>query len=271
MGPERDVSAPSFLRSKHRAPGPKRTITPVSGLRWVPFAQRILRARSRRRRERARVRRNGYLAGVQPRPELGAIEISADQHELVRRFAVAPLRPALVQREPPADEMEHVALVVLGDPNKPLAAIDVVRKLFEKLLKFPHGKRPLALKREGFETVQSQMTANAMLVAGMAVPGAVHCGGRLIACGRSFRIGEKSIGLEQPGTQHEGKRDPALRGANNARLRIDRADRVLEGLQPVGADQVALVEQNNVAMTELVARGRARRTARERNWRRRQW
>ena len=75
----------------------------------------------------------------------------------------------------------------------------------------------------------------------------------MIACLRRSRVGEKPIGLEQPDAEDERERDATLRRPHDARLRLERADRVFEGLQPLGADEIALVEQNDVAVTELVA------------------
>jgi hypothetical protein len=78
----------------------------------------------------------------------------------------------------------------------------------------------------------------------------------VLVCMRGYRIGEKPIRLEQPDAEQERERDPALGRAQDARLRLERADRVLERPQPLGVHQIALVEQNDVAVTEPVARGR---------------
>jgi hypothetical protein len=61
--------------------------------------------------------------------------------------------------------MENVALIAFGDPKEALGAIDVVGKPLEEVLKRLHGKRPLALKRKGLETVRRQM----VVVGGMLV------------------------------------------------------------------------------------------------------
>ena len=55
----------------------------------------------------------------------------------------------------------------------------------------------------------------------------------MIACLRRSRIGEKPIGLEQPDAEDERERDPTLRRPHDARLRLERADGVFEGLQPL--------------------------------------
>src|SRR4029077_7619450 len=93
---------------------------------------------------------------VDPRAHLRANEIPANEHELVGFFSIARI---FIQAEPFADKMENVAFVAFGDPHEALGAIDVVRKLLEKVLKFLHGKGPLALKRKGLETVRRQMIA----------------------------------------------------------------------------------------------------------------
>ena len=82
-------------------------------------------------------------ASFEPRSQLRAIEIAADQHELVGFFAA---ERSFIQAESLGDKMENVALVAFGDPNQALPAIHVGRKLFEKILKFLHGKGPFALK-----------------------------------------------------------------------------------------------------------------------------
>jgi hypothetical protein len=81
--------------------------------------------------------------------------------------------------------------------------------------------------------------------------------GLVIVCVRACWIGEKPIRLEQPDAEQERERDPALRRAQDARLRLERADRLLERSQPLVVDEIALVEQNDVAVTELVARSLA--------------
>src|SRR2546430_17339142 len=107
--------------------------------------------------------------------------------------------------------MENVAPLAFGDPNQPFGAIDVVRKLLEKVLKFLHGKEPLALKGNGLETVRRQM---------IAIGGMPAAGGELIAFvifvqrfGRSRRRsgnGEKTIRLEQSDAGGKGKAHPPL-------------------------------------------------------------
>src|SRR5262249_410904 len=74
---------------------------------------------------------------------------------------------------------------------------------------------------------------------------------------RRRRNAEKAIRLEQSDTEDERERDPALGCAHHARLRVDPADRRLNRSQRVGAGEVALVEQNDVAVTKLVARSLA--------------
>ena len=153
--------------------------------------------------------------------------------------------------------MENVALVAFGDPNQALPAIHVGRKLFEKILKFLHGKRPFALKRKRLETVRRQMGAiGHMRTAGMELMGFVIS---LEGFGR-LRHGnrENAIRLEQSDTEDERERDPALGCAHHARLRVDPADRRLNRSQRGSAGEVALVEQNDVAVTKLVARSLAR-------------
>ena len=63
--------------------------------------------------------------------------------------------------------------------------------------------------------------------------------------------------MEQSDAEDEREGDPALGCAQHARLRLDPADRVLGRSQRVGADEVALVEQNDVAVTKLIARSLA--------------
>src|SRR5262249_28485036 len=110
--------------------------------------------------------------------------------------------------------MENVALVTFGDPKQALAAIHVVRKPLEEILKSLHGKGPLALKRKRLETIRRQMVGG-MVVADMdALVIGIEL---LLACLRRSRIGEKPIGLEQSDTEHERERDPALRGPHDAR------------------------------------------------------
>ena len=54
---------------------------------------------------------NRRKAFFEPRSQLRAIEIAAEQHQLVGFFAVARI---LVQAEPLGDEMENVASVAFG-------------------------------------------------------------------------------------------------------------------------------------------------------------
>ena len=107
---------------------------------------------------------NRREASFEPRSQLRAIKIAANQHELVGFFATGRM---FVQAEPLGDKMENIALVAFGDPNQTLRAIDVIRELLEKVLKFLHGKGPLALERKGLETVRRQMIA----IAGMPPTG----------------------------------------------------------------------------------------------------
>ena len=64
---------------------------------------------------------------------------------------------AFIQGEALGHEMENVAFVAFGDPKEALAAIDVIGKPLEEVLKSLRGKGPLALKRKGLETVRRQM------------------------------------------------------------------------------------------------------------------
>src|SRR6266480_2470873 len=192
-------------------------------------------------------------ASFEPRSQLRAIEIAANQHELAPFCAVALI---LVQAEPPGDKMENVTFVAFGDPNQALGAINVVRKLLEKGLKLLHGKGPLALKRKGLETVPQQMIAiGGMPAAGMELISFLICVEVFGRFGR--RNGEKAVRLEQSDAEDERERDPALGCAHHPRLRIDASDRRVNRSQLVGADKVTLVEQNDVAVTELVARSLA--------------
>ena len=86
---------------------------------------------------------NRHEASFEPRSQVRAVEIAADQHQLVGFFAGERI---FIQAEPPGDKMENVAFVAFGDPDQAFRAIDVGRKLFEKILKFLHGKGPFALK-----------------------------------------------------------------------------------------------------------------------------
>ena len=151
-----------------------------------------------------------------------------------------------------------VALVAFGDPNQPFGAIDVVRKLLEKVLKFLHGKGPRALKRNGLETVRRQMIAiGGMPAAGVELIAFVICVQRFGRSGRRSGNGEKKIRLEQSDAEDKRKRDPALGCAHHPRLRLDLPDRGLNPSQLAGANEIALVEQNDVAVTKLIARSLA--------------
>ena len=102
-------------------------------------------------------------AGFEPRSQLRAVEIAADQHELVSCLALGAM---LIQRESPGHEMENVAFVGFGDPKEALASVDVIRKPLEEVLKSVHGEGPLALKRKRLETVRAQMAAGITVAAG---------------------------------------------------------------------------------------------------------
>src|SRR5215831_14060088 len=67
----------------------------------------------------------------------------------------------------------------------------------------------------------------------------------------------KSIGLEQSDTEDEREGDPALRGPHDARLRLEHPDRLFKRSQPLGAHEIAFVEQNDIAVTKLAAGGLA--------------
>ena len=193
---------------------------------------------------------NRRKACFEPRSQLRAIEIAADQHELVGFFPVARI---LVQAEPLGDKMENVALVAFGDPNQAFGAIDVVRKLLEKVLKFLHGKGPRALKGNGLETVRRQMIAiGGMPAAGVELIAFVICVQRFGRSRRRSGNGEKTIRLEQSDAEDKRKRDPTLGCAHHPRLRLDLPDRGLNPSQPAGANEIALVEQNDVAVTKLL-------------------
>src|SRR5256886_15751507 len=66
---------------------------------------------------------NRRKACFEPRSQLRAIEIAADQHELVGFFPVARI---LVQAEPLGDKMENVALVAFGGQCSSGAGKDAV-------------------------------------------------------------------------------------------------------------------------------------------------
>ena len=183
---------------------------------------------------------NRRKACFEPRSQLRAIEIAADQHELVGFLAVASI---FVQAEPPGDKMENVAFVAFGDPNQALGAIDVARKLLEKVLKFLHGKGPRALKGNGLETIRRQMIAiGGMPAAGVELIAFVISVQRFGRSGRRSGNGEKTIRLEQSDAEDKRKRDPALGCAHHPRLRLDLPDRGLDPSQLAGADEVALIE-----------------------------
>jgi len=84
-------------------------------------------------------------AGLELRSQLRAIEIATNQHELVPRLAFAF---AFIQGESLGHEVENVAFVAFGNPKEALAAIDVIGKPLEEVLKSLRGKGPLALKRK---------------------------------------------------------------------------------------------------------------------------
>src|SRR5262249_55989417 len=75
----------------------------------------------------------------------------------------------------------------------------------------------------------------------------------LIARVYGSRIGEKSIGLEQSDTEDERQGCPTLRRPHDARLRLDRPERLFKDSQPLRACEIALFEQNDIAVTELAA------------------
>jgi hypothetical protein len=71
------------------------------------------------------------------------IEVAADQHQLVCH---RPGPMALVEGEPLVDEVENVSLLALVDADQAFGTKDIVRQLFEKMLKLIGRKRPV-----GFE------------------------------------------------------------------------------------------------------------------------
>ena len=101
-------------------------------------------------------------AAFELRSQHRPIEIATNQYEFVPCLALDSI---LIQGKSLGHEMENVALVALGDPKHALAAVDVVRKPLEEILKSLHGKRPFALKRNGLETVRRQM------IGGMSMAG----------------------------------------------------------------------------------------------------
>jgi hypothetical protein len=74
---------------------------------------------------------------------------------------------------------------------------------------------------------------------------------------RMLRSGEESIRLEHADAEDERERQAALRGADDARVLLHAPDAFLERVQPPRVDQVALVEQDDVAVTQLIARSLA--------------
>ena len=71
-------------------------------------------------------------AGFELRSQLSAVQLAADQHQLVRP---RPLPSALVQGETLRHQVKDVPLVALVDPQQALAAIDGLGKPIEKILK----------------------------------------------------------------------------------------------------------------------------------------
>src|SRR5215470_10654943 len=124
--------------------------------------------------------------------------------------------------------MKNVAFIAFGDPNQALGAIDVVRKLLEKVLKSLHGEVPIALKGKGLETIHRQMIAiGGMPTVGIELIGFVMRVEGFARFGRRSRNGENAVRLEQSDAEDERQRDPALGCAHHPRLRLDRADRGL--------------------------------------------
>jgi hypothetical protein len=75
----------------------------------------------------------GRKASFEPGAQAFMVEVAADQHQPA--FG-RPRPPALIQSEPLADEVKHVALLALGDPQHAFGAKHVDRKLLQKALKF---------------------------------------------------------------------------------------------------------------------------------------
>jgi hypothetical protein len=91
-------------------------------------------------------------AGFEPGSQLRAIEIAADEHELVSGL---PLASILIQGKSLGHEMENGAFVAFGDPKQALAPVHVVRKSLEEILKSLYGEGPLAPERERLEIVRA--------------------------------------------------------------------------------------------------------------------
>ena len=72
-----------------------------------------------------------------------------------------------------------------------------------------------------------------------------------------LRSGEEPIRLEQADAEDEWERQAALRGADDARVLLHAADAVLERMQLPRVDQVALVEQDHIAVAQLIVRSLA--------------
>src|SRR5262249_34028364 len=151
---------------------------------------------------------------------------------------------ALVERESLGDQVEDIAFVALLHPEEALGAIDVLGQPLEEALEFAHGERTLAAERQRLETVSHQMPVLVLLV----IVGVLA---------RAFAFGpivEEAIRLKQANAEDEGEHDLALGRAQDARTRRQRADFRLERRQPRAVDEIALVEQNDVAVAELIAR-----------------
>ena len=93
-------------------------------------------------------------AGFELRSQLPAVQLAADQHQLVRPRSL-PL--ALVQGETLRHQVKDVPLVALVDPQQAFGAIDALGKPVEKILKLVDRERPVTLKGQRLKTVGSDV------------------------------------------------------------------------------------------------------------------
>ncbi len=165
-----------------------------------------------------------------------SIEVAADQHQLVFH-AAAPI--ARIEGEALADQVENVTLVALRDPKQPLGAEDTLRESFQEALEPVDGEGPVAPKRERRKAFRCRVIVP-MVVSAFAPVALVI-----------------AVRLKQADAQDQRKRHLAARGAHDARMLRDDADLLRDGIHIMRGDEVALVEQNDVAVDELVACRRA--------------
>jgi len=80
-----------------------------------------------------------------------------------------------------------------------------------------------------------------------------------IAVGHGVRQGGQiPIGLKQPDTEDQRQRNAAPRGVDDPRPFRDIADLILDRAHPIGADEIAFIEQDDVGVDQLIACGSAR-------------